>query len=190
MNHSSNNIKKPLKRAKELLLERSVRVGGEFKLASGISSDFYVDTKQTSLFPEGAWCLGEAIADAVKDLTFDAIGGPTLGADPLTTAASLALWQRGRDNFGFIVRKEAKGHGTGAWIEGVQALPKGAAVILLEDVVTSGGSSLKAAEKIINAGFSIVSFVCVVDRQEGGRKAIEDAGYSLISLFTQADLRA
>ena len=182
------NAQSARERARAILLERSVRVGGPFKLASGKSSDFYVDVKQTSLHPEGAACLGSLIADLVLDLPFVAVGGPTLGADPLTTATSLALWERGRSAQGYIVRKEPKGHGTGAWIEGIRDVPAGSPVVLIEDVVTTGGSSLTAAQHVQEAGFKIVSFVAVVDREEGAREPIEKAGFTLRTLFTRRQL--
>lgn len=177
-------------RAKDLLVERSVRVGGPFTLASGKTSDFYVDVKQTSLYPEGAAALGFLLGDAVADLVFTAVGGPTLGADPLATATSLALYAKGLHAPAYIVRKEAKGHGTGQWMEGSENIPAGSAVILLEDVVTTGGSSLKAAQKVQAAGFKIAALVSVVDREEGGAQIIQDAGFEFRFLFTRSELVA
>lgn len=120
-----------------------------------------------------------------------AVGGPTLGADPLVSAVSLtsALEGRpgGRHLDAFIVRKEAKGHGTGAWIEGMANLKKGDRVVMLEDVVTTGGSSLRAVKRAEEAGLEVLGIMVLVDRNEGGRENIEKSGYQLVSLFDKAD---
>jgi len=178
--------------AKSLLSRRSVRVGGEITLASGRVSDFYVDTKQTSLCAKGAACLGMLLADLINNAAADAVvvAGPTLGADPLITATLLALLDKGRDLEGIIVRKEAKGHGTGAWLEGAAHVLPGSKIAVVEDVVTTGGSGLKAVQKLVDAGFIVENMFCVVDREEGGREAVENAGYQLHSIFTQSDLRS
>lgn len=119
-----------------------------------------------------------------------AAGGMTLGADPLATAVSLAAYRRGLKIPAYIVRKQPKDHGTLAWIEGAKAYPKGAELLVLEDVVTTGGSSLKAAEKLLAAGFKVPQMITVVDRLEGGREAIEAQGIKLFSLCTLDDIRA
>lgn len=181
-------VEEAQKQARELLLARSVRVGGPFQLASGRTSDFYVDVKQTSLYPQGAAALGRLLAAALKDMDVAAIGGPTLGADPLATAGSLALLAQGRHIPAYIVRKEPKGHGTNVWVEGLDEVPKGSAVALIEDVVTSGGSGLKAARRIEEAGYRIAVFLCIVDREEGGAEAVAKAGYRFVSLFRRSEL--
>jgi orotate phosphoribosyltransferase len=178
-----------LKRLRELLLEFSYQQK-EVKLASGRLSNFYFDGKQTSLHPEGAAAIGRLMFEAVQEHfpKARAVGGPTLGADPLATAVALVSFQQGKPLFSFIVRKEPKGHGTMSWIEGARHLQPGMQVVLLEDVITTGGSLLKAAERVREAGLEPLGVVVLVDRQEGGREALEKAGLKVVSLLTKAQL--
>ncbi|MGZ3650243.1 MAG: orotate phosphoribosyltransferase [Bdellovibrionota bacterium] len=174
----------------KVLRERSYREG-DFTLASGKKSTFYLDVKETALSPEGAFMIGllsvEALVNAgVKPY---AVGGLTLGADPLATAVSIAFYTVGMNVPAFIVRKAPKDHGTLAWIEGAKTFPKGAELVVLEDVVTTGGSSLKAVEKLVEAGFKVSTILTVVDRLEGARKTIEAKGLKFISLCTLIDIR-
>lgn len=157
-------------------------------LASGRESDFYVDCKRTSLTAEGHWLIGRLLLDRIvrHDAAVVAVGGLTLGADPIASAVSMASWLAARPLHGFIVRKEVKGHGTGRWIEG-PALQPGDRVAIVEDVVTTGGSGLKACEKAEAAGLVVSGVFALVDRQEGGREAVEAKGYRLESLFTRSD---
>ncbi|RMF18903.1 MAG: orotate phosphoribosyltransferase [Candidatus Dadabacteria bacterium] len=174
-------------RLADILRERSVRTGN-FTLASGKQSDLYVDVRKTSLDPEGAWWIGRLFTAELADYPdVEAVGGPTLGADPLTTATSLAAWTLGRRLLGFLIRKQAKGHGTGRWIEGPD-LADGTPVVLLEDVLTTGGSALQACERVRAHGLNICAVFAVVDREEGGRQAIEEAGYPVRALFTRSEL--
>lgn len=177
---------------REYLLSRSVKVGTEITLASGRVSDFYVDTKQSSISAQGAYLLGTLMAELMLqvDPAIQVVAGPTLGADPLITATLLALRSRGYTLEGIIVRKEAKGHGTGAWLEGAAHVPAGARVAVIEDVVTTGGSGLKAIEKLQSAGYLVQDVFAVVDREEGGELAISNAGLRLHALYTQSDLRS
>jgi orotate phosphoribosyltransferase len=159
----------------------------EVVLSSGAKSNFYIDCKQVSLDAEGAALIGElfhATIEAVAPRAV-AVGGLTLGADPLATATSVVGFQRGTARAAFIVRKEPKGHGTGQWIESPR-LPAGAAVVVLEDVVTTGASSLRAIERAREAGLEVVHAIALVDRLEGGREAIE-AHVPLTTLFTRRD---
>ena len=159
-------------------------------LASGRESDFYVDGKQTALHPRGAYLIGRLFAERLPGFgTVDAVGGPTLGADPLATATSLVTGLDGPGVPAFIVRKEPKGHGTRQWIEGARNLPEGARVVVLEDVVTTGASSLRAIEKIASEGYRVLGVLALVDRQEGAREALAARGYRLEALFTKADVR-
>ena len=178
--------------AYDLLLRRSVRVGTSITLASGRGSDFYVDTKQTSLCAEGGEYLGQLLGELIWTACPDAdvVAGPTLGADPLITATLLALRRRGRSLEGIIVRKEAKGHGTGTWLEGNDHIRAGARVAAIEDVVTTGGSGLKAVARLREAGYVVQDMFCVVDRQEGGEAAFAQEGVRLHALFTQEELRS
>lgn len=159
-------------------------------LASGEKSDFYIDCKQTSLNPEGAVLLGELLCDLALSLPVkvQAVGGPTLGADPLVTAVSLESQKRGMGLPAFIIRKEPKDHGTAAWVEGMKNLRPGMKVAILEDVVTSGGSSLKACEKARLAGLEPVAILSILDRGNGGDEKIRQAGYTFGSLFTLKEL--
>lgn len=162
-------------------------------LASGRESDFYIDCKQTTLHPRGAQLLGSLFAEKLAALhtegtRIDAVAGPTLGADPIITAVSLcALQERGLSLPAIIVRKEPKGHGTGAFLEGVDKLAPGLQVACFEDVVTTGGSMLKAVDRLRDAGYTVTHAFALVDRIEGGREAIEAAGLTLTTLFTRAD---
>jgi orotate phosphoribosyltransferase len=165
---------------------------GDFTLSSGKKSKFYIDLKATTLHPDGAYCIGEVAVDRVLELKLpvQGVGGLTLGADPLATAISLAARKRGLLWPAFIVRKEPKKHGTSQYIEGTENLPKGASVLVLEDVVTTGGSSLIAIERLREAGFKPLSVLTVVDRQEGGEEALRKAGLSLVSLATLSQIQS
>jgi orotate phosphoribosyltransferase len=175
-------------RLAELLREKSYQ-RREVTLASGRKSNFYFDGKQTALHAEGAYLIGRLLWDAIdrSGVKVEAVGGLTLGADPLATAVSLASFQAGKAVPAFIVRKEPKGHGTGQWVEGRKNIPAGSTVVILEDVVTTGGSALKAVERVREEGLEVSLIAAVIDRQEGGRETIEAAGLKLISLFTKAE---
>ncbi len=172
----------------QLLCEKSFRAG-KVVLASGKTSDFYIDCRQTSLSAEGHLLIGRLLFNLVceKFPKVVAVGGPTLGADPLVSAVSLTSQIEGHPLQGFLVRKASKGHGTGAWIEGMANLAAGDPVVLLEDVVTSGGSALGALARVEQAGLNVRGVVVLVDRLEGGRQAIEQAGHEFYSLFTRSD---
>jgi orotate phosphoribosyltransferase len=158
-------------------------------LVSGRESTFYIDGKQTSLHPRGAYLIGRLFSERLPAFgVVDGVGGPTLGADPLATATSLVSGLSGAGIPAFIVRKEAKDHGTGSWIEGKKNLRPGGRVVLLEDVVTTGGSSLRAIERVETEGFRVAGVLALVDRQEGGREALEQRGYRFEALFTKADI--
>jgi orotate phosphoribosyltransferase len=157
-------------------------------LASGKTSNFYIDCRQVTLTAEGHFLVGQvgrAIVDAVAPEA-RAVGGLTLGADPLVSAVSLMSFLAGRPLDGFLVRKEPKGHGTGQWLEGVGPLSGGTKVVVLEDVVTTGGSTLKAIERARGADLDVVHVVALVDRLEGGRAAVEAAA-PLTAIFTRQD---
>jgi orotate phosphoribosyltransferase len=159
----------------------------EVVLSSGRTSNFYIDCKQVSLDAEGAALIGElfhAVIDEVAPQAV-AVGGLTLGADPLATATSIVSFLRGRPRAAFLVRKESKGHGTNQWLESTK-LPPGAAVVVLEDVVTTGASALKAIERARLAGLQVVHTVGLVDRLEGGAEAITRET-PLTTLFTRRD---
>lgn len=165
---------------------------GDFTLASGQKSKFYVDLKATTLHPEGATLIGELATRVLIEsgLTIEGVGGLTLGADPLATAISMTALTHGKVWPAFIVRKESKGHGTGRYIEGVENLKAGASVIVLEDVVTTGGSSIQAIERLREAGYQPVAALTVVDREQGGAEAIEKLGVKLLRLATLSEVQA
>ncbi len=169
------------------LAERAYR-HGTFTLASGRSSDHYVNCKPVSLSGEGLALLGDQLLAEVEGEAV-AVAGLTLGADPLVSAVALQAALAGRALDALIVRKEAKGHGTGAWLEG--PLPAaGSTVTVLEDVVTTGGSSLKAVAQLREAGYTVNRVVTIVDRQEGGLEAMTAAGLDLRSLFLLEEIAA
>jgi orotate phosphoribosyltransferase len=171
-----------------LLRERSYRAG-KVILSSGKESDFYIDCKQTCLSAVGALRVGELLFETIQDRFPEAraVGGPTLGADPMVAAVAVVSAQAGRPLDAFIIRKEPKGHGTAAWIEGMRNLAAERPVVLVEDVITTGGSTLRSLERVREAGLRALGVVVLVDRLEGGREAIEQAGYPLVALFTRED---
>ena len=176
-------------RLKEILLQKSYRKGS-FTLTSGKVSDFYVDGKQTTLDAEGAYLCGQLLYELIcQDAgTIDAVGGMTLGADPLVTAVSLVSYLANKPIPAVIVRKEAKGHGTGNFIEGKSNLRPGARVALVEDVVTTGGTLLKVIERVEAEGFVVGLVATIVDRQEGGAEVLAACGYPLKAVFTREQL--
>ncbi len=166
---------------------------GDFVLASGRRSNLYVDCRLTAMHPEGQLLIGRAGLAALRDCGWpvDSVGGLTLGADPIAYAiahASALAHERGDGEMvrGFTVRKEAKQHGTGKLIEG--PFSAGDNVVVVEDVITTGGSALKAVEAIRAAGGNVQGVLALVDRQEGGREALETAGLKVMSLVTAEQL--
>ena len=170
-----------------LLAERSAR-RGRFTHASGRESGFYIDVRLTAMSPDGLALIGPL---ALGDITAagwsaDSIGGLTLGADPISYAISYASAATARPLRAFTVRKEAKIHGTGKLIEG--PFREGDRVVVIEDVITTGGSALRAAAAISAAGGIILGVLALVDREEGGREALEAAGYPVRALATAGDI--
>jgi len=159
----------------------------EVTLASGRKSNFYFDGKQTCLHARGGLLVGKAFWQEVKqfDGPIHGVGGLTLGADPIATATSIAAALEGRSVHAFIIRKEPKGHGTGQWLEGRKNLPPGSRVVIVEDVTTTGGSSMKAVDRAREERLEVVGIVTLVDREEGARENIEGAGMQLRSVFTR-----
>jgi len=170
-----------------LLAERAYR-HGNFTLASGRSSHHYVNCKPVSLSGQGLALLAAQMLELVEAEAV-AVAGLTLGADPLVSGVAMAAALGGRELDALIVRKEAKGHGTGAWLEG--PLPEaGSRITVLEDVVTTGGSSLKAVKQLRDAGYEVERVITIVDRQEGGLEAMTAAGLELQSLFLLEEVAA
>ena len=162
----------------------------EVTLASGRKSNFYFDGKQTTLHAKGGLLVGKAFWEEVKHFPgpIHGVGGLTLGADPIATATSIAADLDGASVHAFIIRKEPKGHGTGQWLEGRKNLPPGSRVVIVEDVTTTGGSSMKAVERAREEGLEVVGIVTLVDREEGAREAIEGAGQRLRAIFTRSEV--
>ena len=178
-------------RDRQVLLDRLAREAyrtGQFTLASGLTSEHYVNCKPVALSGSGLALLGPAML-AMVEKEASAVGGLTLGADPLVSGVAMAAAQQGRDLNALIVRKQAKGHGTGAWLEG--PLPEaGALVTVLEDVVSTGGSSIQAVNQLKKAGYTVQRVITIVDREQGGREAMDEAGLELVSLFRLNEVAA
>jgi orotate phosphoribosyltransferase len=178
-----------LQRLAQILCAESVR-RGHFVLASGRTSDFYLDCRRTTLHPEGAFLIGNLVLATVdrKGWRCTAVGGLTLGADPMAAATAVVSHLAGRSVAAFLVRKEAKGHGTGQQIENLP--PAGSPVVLVEDVITTGGSTLTALEACRGAKLDVLGVVALVDREEGGRANLEAQGLAVEALFTARQLLA
>lgn len=172
-----------------LLISRSIRTG-EFVLASGRTSSFYVDARLTTMSPDGMVLIGRLGLDYIdsKNWKPDSVGGLTLGADPVAYAISHTSVSRSQPLRAFTVRKEAKAHGTGKRIEG--PFRPGDRVVVIEDVITTGKSALDAIHAVENEGGKVIGVLAVVDREEGGRETILERGYPVISLASRTDLMA
>ncbi len=161
---------------------------GDFVLTSGQRSTYYINGKLVTLHPQGALMVGRLLLDLLPPETL-AVAGLTLGADPLVTAVSLVGVYEGQALFPLIIRKEAKGHGTRAYIEGL-TLPPGSVVTVLEDVVTTGQSALKAVERLQQAGYTVNQILALVDREQGGAELYQSHGLPFNALFTIQDIEA
>ncbi len=172
----------------EMFRKRSFKYSEEvaFVLVSGKRSQFYVDCKGTLLHPAGLKLTGKIVWEMIKDSKPDAVGGMTLGADPITLAVTLAALEDGVELMPLIVRKEEKGHGTGKWIEGY--IKEGLRVVVVDDVFTTGGSTIKAIEKLREAGAEIIEAIALVNRNEGAEENFKKIGVSHRSVFTIDDL--
>jgi len=174
----------------ELVREHALQFGN-FTLASGKQASFYLDCRKVTLHPQGSNLIGAGLLDLLSAGEASempkAVGGLAIGADPITASIVVIAGQRGLDLLGFMVRKEAKTHGTGKLVEG--PVVPGMKCVIVEDVITSGGSALKAAESAKDFGMNVIGILGVIDRLEGGREAIEQAGYSLKTLLTINDFR-
>ncbi|HZI22099.1 MAG TPA: orotate phosphoribosyltransferase [Gemmatimonadales bacterium] len=174
-------------RLRDLLRERSI-VHGDFTLASGRHATFYIDARRTTTAGEGlavVGALGLARLDA-RGWTPALVGGLTLGADPVAYAIAAAAWAQGRRLDAFTVRKQPKAHGTGQRIEGCFA--PGATTVVVEDVITTGQSATEAIAAVVAAGGRVLGVLAVVDREEGGRAALERAGHAVEVLVTATEL--
>ena len=170
----------------ELALERGAIRYGDFTLSSGRKSTYYFDGRLLSLDPEGAYLLGHALLPLLTDAGVEAVGGPTLGADPIVAAVATASWQRGTPMPAFIVRKEAKGYGMGQMIEGPLP-PAGASVAIVDDACTTGGSLFHAIDAAEEAGYRVGLVLAALDRNEGGSDAIRQRGYRFEALLAAGE---
>jgi orotate phosphoribosyltransferase len=170
-----------------LLLNRSVQ-RGDFVLTSGQRSSYYIDCRLATMSAEGMALIGRMGLDAIRRAGWkpDSVGGLTMGADPVAYAIAAASFDTDAPVDAFSVRKEAKGHGTGRLIEG--NFKPGHAVVVVEDVITSGGSARRAAATIEDAGGKVLGVLAVVDREEGGKDALEREGRRVVTLTTAAEL--
>lgn len=177
------------RRLARLLLQLSY-VEGEVTLTSGRKSDYYFDCKQTALHPEGGWLIGTLFLEKLRGKGFAGVGGMTLGADPLVSAVSILSHEKNCPLPAFIIRKQSKGHGTNQFLEGMKNIAPGSRVALLEDVVTTGGTLLTSVQRVRDAGYVVDDVLCVLDREEGGRERLAEAGLALDAIFTRAELLA
>jgi orotate phosphoribosyltransferase len=173
-------------RLKELLRRKSI-VRGNFTLASGKSSTYYIDCKLTTLDPEGAILVGHSVLDLLEkeNIQADAIGGPPIGAHPIVTAVAAVSHLRGKPLPAFLIRKEAKSHGLEKQIEG--PVKPGARVVIIDDVCTSGGSTIQTLDAVSGAGYEIVAVMSLVDRQQGGSEKLRQR-YRYFPIFTAKEI--
>jgi len=173
-------------RLKDVLRRKSI-VRGNFTLASGKTSTYYIDCKLTTLDPEGAVLVGHAVLDALEaeNIHADAIGGPPIGAHPIVTAVAAVSHLRGKPLPAFLIRKEAKSHGLEKQIEG--PVKPGARVVIIDDVCTSGGSTIQALDAVKSAGFDIVAVMCLVDREQGGSEKLRQQ-YRFLPIFNAREI--
>jgi orotate phosphoribosyltransferase len=176
------------KRLAEIIIEKSFqyRDNPPFMLASGKTSNYYFNLKPTTLDPEGMNLIGEAVFDMIRDSEATAAGGLTLGADPIANALSLISFQKGRPIKSFIVRKDVKDHGTKSRIEGV--VKPGEKVIIIDDVITTGASTIAAIDAAKEAGLLIDRVIALIDREEGGRENIIKYVNRVDPVFTRSEI--
>ncbi len=172
------------KRLIKLFHERALKFG-DFTLASGKKSTYYLDGKQISLHSTGLRLVSEGLLELLKDIDYSAIGGMVIGADPIVGGVLVAAAEQSRSLDGFLVRKESKGHGTQRYIEG--PVTPGAKVVVIDDVVTTGGSALQAVERLVEFGCTVVCVVGIVDRKEGGAANFAAKNLPFRSLLTIED---
>jgi len=174
------NEKTEIERLKELV-EKEALLRGNFTFVSGIKSQYYIDGRMVTLSPKGAYLVGKMVFDLIVNLGVDAVGGPTLGADPIVTSVVLTSYHMGSPIYGFIVRGEIKDHGTQKQIEG--HLKKGWQVAMVDDVMTTGGSILRAIQAVEEKGCQVVKIVTLLDRLQGGSEELRKRGYNFEALL-------
>lgn len=166
---------------RQLIIEKAYSKG-EFILSSGKKSDYYIDARLVTLDPKGVTLIAQLMLDEVKDDNLDAIGGPTLGADPMIGAFGVLSFQSGKPLNTFIIRKEAKGHGKERQVEGPE-LKAGARIVLVDDVATTGKAFLHSLDVLKEMDVDVVKCICVVDRNDGAPEAVAAKGSKMVSLF-------
>lgn len=176
----------PRQRLLELLKSEALKKG-VFKLSSGKESSYYLDGRIITMLPEGAHLVASVMLDMIEGLKVDALGGPTLGADPICGAVAAVSFAQGRPLKVFIVRKAAKGHGTQRQVEG-PALKSGDRVVIVDDVATSGGSILEACQVMSSMGVRVERALVIVDRKEGAAERLAQAGVRLDAIFSISEL--
>ncbi|MBI4826765.1 MAG: orotate phosphoribosyltransferase [Nitrospirae bacterium] len=179
------------KRLIELIISRTFKYTDEptFKLAAGGMSNFYFNCKPTTLNAEGMYLIGNLLYEIImkdKKWKVKGVGGLTLGADPVANAIAYTSYLKGEPLEAFVVRKEPKKHGTMQWVEG--QVKEGDKVLIVEDVITTGGSSIKAVERAQMCGLKVVGVLSLIDRQEGGKEAIKKLGIPCKALLTKEDI--
>lgn len=157
-----------------------------FPLTSGKMSNFYIDCKMTTLYSKAMPLIGELVFEKIKSFKIQGLGGLTLGADPIAYAAAMFAGHKDVEINSFVIRKEPKKHGLKKWIEG--GIKRGDRVVIIEDVITTGGSTIQAIDKANESGLEIVKIIILVDREEGGIENITKKGYEAESLFKKSEL--
>lgn len=175
----------------KMLLEHSYW-SGTFTLTSGKISDFYIDCRRTVLIPEGGFCVGKCFLHMISEnfIEAQAIAGMTMGADPIITATSMVALTEDINLPQIIIRKEAKGHGTGNFLEKAATVPDKAQVLLMDDVLTTGGTLIKSAARLRSQEFGVDDIFVIVDREEGAREMLIKEGFNVYSIFTRTELLA
>jgi len=174
----------------EIILEKSFKYSDDppFTLASGRQSNYYFNCKPTTLDPEGMNLIGAIVFDMVKDSSITAAGGLTLGADPIANALAVISYQKGKPIKSFIVRKDVKDHGTKSAIEG--SVKAGETVLIIDDVITTGGSTITAIEQARQTGLIVDRVITLIDREEGGRENIQKHVENIQSVLTRTEIMA
>ncbi len=175
-----------LSKLKEQIINKAYREG-EFILASGKKSDYYIDMKEVTLDGQGSLIVGRAIYELIDDWGADAVGGMELGSVPISTAVCLIFAIENKEMKNFVVRKETKGHGTGKKLEG--GIAQGSKVVIVEDVVSTGGSSQKAIDAVLESGAEVIGVVTIVDREMGGAASFEGRGLRYKPLLTISQIK-
>ncbi len=175
----------------DIIKRRSFSTGREMKLASGRSSNFYFNMKPTMMDPEGSWLIADLMLDAIAALQIDYVGGLEMGAVPIASSIATISYERERPVRAFFIRKKSKEHGTRKLVEGLtdEESLTDKTVVIVEDVTTTGGSSLKAVEAVREQGAKVACVLTIVDREEGARENFHAAGVPFTALLKASDFK-